>query len=169
MRKLIISMCTVALLTFMSAANAGRPTKLALGPLQFDGQLVGSCGDFDILTDYSVHAILMFYYDAAGNEVRITRKLFVDNGNAIYYNSEEPSYWLPGDNGAREVDTLNVVNGTVTSTATTFKITLRGHGVIFINAGRIVYNADTGEVLFQAGPLDYFNADFDALCAALRP
>jgi hypothetical protein len=169
MRKLIILMCTVALLTSMSAANAGRPTKLTLGPLQFDGQVVGSCGDFDILTDYSVHAILMFHYDAAGSEVRITRKLFIDNGNAIYYNSEEPSYWLPGDNGAREVDTLNLVNGSFTSTATTFKVTLPGHGVIFIDAGRVVYNDYTGEVLFLAGPLDYVNADFDALCAALRP
>jgi len=38
-----------------------------------------------------------------------------------------------------------------------------------MNAGRIVLDRVTGEVLFQAGQMDFYDGNFDALCAALRP
>jgi hypothetical protein len=169
MKKLIGSLLAIAVLTFMSAANAMPPTRWTVGPLIFVGFYVGNCGDFNILSDYGVHSDWVLYYDDAGNPVRLTRKVFVENGNAIYYNSSDPSYWLPGGNGEREVNTFDLVNRTVTTTAASFKVKLPGDGVIFMNAGRIVLDRVTGEVLFQAGQMDFYDGNLDALCAALRP
>jgi hypothetical protein len=157
------------MLTFMSAAYAMPPTRWTVGPLYFVGLYVGSCGDFNILSDDGVRGDWVLYYDEEGNPVRLTRKVFVENGNAIYYNSNYPSCWLPGGNGEREVNTFDLVNGTVTTTAASYKVKLPGNGVIFMNAGRIVMDYFTGEVLFQAGQMDFYDGNVDALCAALRP
>ena len=168
MRKLIISMFTVAVLAFMSAANAaGKPDTLRLGPLHFTDQPVADCGDFDVLVDYTLDALLTFYYDRDGNDWRFTRKLFLENGNSIFYNSNDPSYWLPGAPGQREIDTFKL-DRTMTMTANIFRVMLPGHGAIFLTAGRIIIN-EYREVIFQAGRSDYWNEDYDALCAALRP
>ena len=166
MRKLIISMLTVAVLAFMSAANAAKPDTMRLGPLQFDDEL-GDCGDFVVRFNYWLDALLTFYYDDNGNVVRVTRKLFLENGGAIYYNAADPSYWLPGAPGAREISTFKF-EGTSTITANVFRVTLPGHGAIFLNAGRIIIT-ENRDVLFQAGRMDYWNEGYDALCAALRP
>jgi hypothetical protein len=62
MKKLIGSLFAVAVLTFMSAANAMPPTRWTVGPLYFVGFYVGSCGDFNILSDYGVHSDWVLCY-----------------------------------------------------------------------------------------------------------
>ena len=169
MKKLIISLFGIAALTVMSAANAVPPTRWTVGPLDFTGFYVGSCGDFNILTDYRVHSDWTVFYDAAGVPIRVTRKAFIDNGTSVYYNSEDPSYWLAGGPGERELNTFDVTSGTVATRAASFKVVVPGYGNIFMNAGRIILVIATREILFEAGQMDFYDGDFEALCSALRP
>lgn len=48
-------------------------------------------------------------------------------------------------------------------------ITLPGHGVIYRDVGQVRFDIDTFEPEFLAGHWDTFDADYQALCAALAP
>lgn len=169
MKKLIIAMFGIAALTIMSAANAVPPGRSTLGPLTLVGIPVGNCGDFNILTDYTVHSEFTLFYDNEGTPIRLTRKVFVENGTSIYYNSNDPSYWLAGGPGERELNQFDLTTGIVATTGVSYKVVLPGSGVIFINAGRIVMNVATREIYFEAGQTQWYDGDFEALCSALRP
>jgi len=169
MKKLIIALFGIAALTIMSAANAVPPTRWTVGPLNLVGIPIGDCGDFVILTDYTVHSDFTLFYDQTGTPIQLTRKVFVENGTSIYYNSNAPSYWLAGGPGERELNQIDATTGIVATTGASYKVMLPGYGHIFINAGRIVLNLITREIYFEAGQQQWYDGDFEALCSALRP
>jgi hypothetical protein len=46
-----------------------------------------------------------------------------------------------------------------------FRAVFAGAGAVLLDAGRLVFDADTGEVFFEAGPHQVFHEDFEAYCA----
>lgn len=48
-----------------------------------------------------------------------------------------------------------------------FHFTAPGHGAILLDSGRVVFDAETGEVIFLAGPHMVLAGDFEAFCAAM--
>lgn len=48
-----------------------------------------------------------------------------------------------------------------------FHFNAPGAGIVLIDAGRVVFDASTGEVIVVSGPHQQLEGDFSALCAAL--
>jgi hypothetical protein len=55
--------------------------------------------------------------------------------------------------------------GQTASVGMRFRVAFPGLGVVLLDAGRIVFDAD-GNVVFEAGPHQVFNEDFTEFCAA---
>ena len=87
------------------------------------------------------------------------------------YNADQPAIFVSG--GPAEIENLrfDLTNSppTLAITGVSFKVTLPGESVIFHEAGRLILNLETEEILFQAGPKDVEDGDVAALCAALTP
>ena len=169
MRKSVVGLLCAVALSVASVAYAVPPVRQTVGPNTVVGQPIGNCGDFVILADYTVYLDWTIFFNDEGVPIRATRKAFVENGSAIVYNSVYPSYWLAGGPGERELSTFDLVNATETITGPSWKVTVPGYGNVFLNAGRIVFQANPFAVLFYAGQMDYYAQDIEALCFALRP
>lgn len=48
------------------------------------------------------------FFDKEGVPIREARKAFVENGTSVVYNSVDPSYWLAGGPGERELVTFDL-------------------------------------------------------------
>jgi hypothetical protein len=62
--------------------------------------------------------------------------------------------------------TIDPIAGTTTITGLYHYTVLPGQGMVFVDAGIVVVNAD-GAVAFSGGPHDYYEAVTQQLCAAL--
>ena len=165
-----IGLCAIAALTFPFTVQGEAFVKETIGPFRVLGENIGSCGDFDILNDYTISLSIYSYLDSDGSPNRVRYKgHYTDN---IYANSAQPSYWLAGAPSNTETVWVRFEEGALTSVQMVgipFKVTVPGHGVIFIEAGRLLYDGPTGQLIFQAGKHQFRDGDFAALCAALRP
>ena len=56
---------------------------------------------------------------------------------------------------------------TVTSVGLSIHFNVPGAGIVFIEAGKVVFDGETGEVLVAHGKHQFLDEDFDAICAAL--
>jgi len=125
-----------------AAAWAGKPEQFPYGPLKVTGEKAADCGDFLVLTDYSAGGYLRLYLAKGGWIERLLIDLDVPQSS--YYNSEDPSYWLPG---------------------TAEHIQQWCHS----NENEELINwVTTGDFTLIAGQFDQFG-NCDAICAALRP
>jgi hypothetical protein len=151
------------------AAWADKPERSPFGPFFNTQEEVTDCGDFRVLTDYTVVGYNRFYLNKDGSLDRLFTN--VDFLDGIYYNSNEPSYWLPGtaehaqqwlhfDDDETAIDVI--FSGSPT------RVILPGSGSVFMGVGRIKFDLVTGEVTFT-GRFDQLTGNNDALCAALRP
>jgi hypothetical protein len=48
-----------------------------------------------------------------------------------------------------------------------FHVNVPGAGIVLIDAGRVVFDEATGEVIVVSGPHQALEGDFSAICAAL--
>jgi len=164
-------MMALSVLAMMSsvAAWGDKPEQVPFGPFFNTQEEVTDCGDFRVLTDYTVIGHNRLYLNKDGSLDRIfTNVDFVD---AIYYNSNDPSYWLPGTAEHAQQwlhfdDDETLIDMIVTGSPT--RVILPGYGSVFMGVGRIKFDLVTGEVTFT-GRLDQLTGNNDALCAALRP
>lgn len=137
-------------------AFAAKPFKV---PMDVDtiGGFVLDCGDFEILEDCSVHADLLFFDDYLRAHVE-----FACNA----YNNLDPSKSIQEGRAAQNLR-WDFTTGVASYHGLTFHITLPGHGKVFMNAGRIVF--DPSGIVFQAGQFDSIDPDVEEpFCEALR-
>jgi hypothetical protein len=161
---LIALAATVLFASPVAAANGDRVVREEFGPFEILGQVAADCGDFTVLADtvYRGHATLRF--DAAGNLLQISAH---ERFTEVLYNSNDPTKYLSSNPQQASNLLVNIENSTEWVAGSIFKFTLPGVGVVLHDVGRLVYDTNTGEVLFQAGPQQYLNGDIAALCAAL--
>jgi hypothetical protein len=169
--KPIISMCAIAAMTCSVAAWADKPIEYPIS-FQVTGAPLTDCGDFLILQDYRVEGYERQYFNKDGSLNKIFRNLAFPDG--VYYNANDPSYWLPGHGEQSQIwfhfdengDLINYVYAGVE-----LKVTVPGYGVVITQAGHMVweFNGAAWEPKLLAGRLDYARGEFDAFCAALRP
>ncbi len=150
-----------------STAWAAKPIKESFaGQGTFE---VGNCDGFMILNDFIFEGFSITYFDKDGNATHV--KVHTKFSESIYYNSVENSFWLDGGPGEIVNDRFDVTcfdfTGDLQSSGLAFKITVPGQGVIFHEAGRLIF--DNGVISFQAGPKDFREVELAALCAALTP
>ena len=170
-KRLSLVTAVGALLVLGSPANvlAVPPDKVHFGPTQVFGFYTAGCETFAVLADFTVEGFFVVHYDKDGNVTHVNQhQSYTD---ASYYNSEFPDVRIEGGPGEGENDRFVYTGESpfLVITGPFFKITLPGAGVIFHQAGRTVFDLNTFEVLFQAGPSDFTDGNVDALCAALTP
>ena len=56
---------------------------------------------------------------------------------------------------------------TIDTTGSIFRITVPGEGIVVQDTGKIVFNPETDEVLFEAGPHEAFHGEAPDLCIGL--
>ena len=132
-----------------------------IGPLHDEGaSTIGSCGTFDVVDHFDLNYTLRFMVDQAGTQIRLVEEVWgVDTlTNSVTGKS------LPGPYHNNTF--VDFRTGTVMLTGLIFRVNLPGVGALFFDVGRVVIAAD-GEIVASAGRHDFFDGDFDALCAAL--
>lgn len=166
MKTRMMALGALAMFGIALTVNATPPAQDRFSTF-IEGQYIGSCGDFAVLTDYYFDVNYKLFYDKSGNAIREFAVVNTD-GFSKYYNSEDPSRFVEGGPHEVQVQRFAVDGNTGTFTGAAFRINLPGQGVIYLMAGRLVVDFDTGEVLFEAGPQYWLEGNLDELCTALR-
>jgi hypothetical protein len=149
-------------LAVSSIAFAVPPIKANYGPDQVFEYYVADCGTFDVLWDGTIEGHWKLFFDKDGNWTKYFDHYSATN--STYYNSEHPEIFLHGGPAERGND--HYIPGKLISTGILVKITIPGHGVVVHEAGRVIFDTETWEILVQVGPSDV-NGDTTALCEAL--
>ncbi len=152
----------VALGSFTPALAQGEP--LHLGPFHREGtELVADCGTFQVLDHYVAELSITRFFDEHGIRLRDIRDF---SGTDTFTNSvTDKSFTEPFHNKIfidyeAGVRVQNVNDGVA------FRLTLPGVGAVFLDIGRVVYDADFN-VIWEAGPHHFLDGDFAGLCAAM--
>ena len=150
-------------LAFAAPALAAPPTTevttVELG--EFASVDTELCG-FPIMFDESGTFKVTTFYDAEGNRVRTILSNFSDrytatataNGKTLATNY--PLVVITSIEN--DEDDLRIELGLRNA------YTVPGSGVVLLDAGRVIIDQATDEVLFEAGPHQFLNGDADAFC-----
>jgi hypothetical protein len=119
-----------------------------------------SCDGFDIIVNFEFTAMVTEYYDQNGDLVRV-RGFFRGTGELV---NTETGKTLTGSSPSMFFD--NYRTETTTLVGLQFHNNVPGQGIVALDAGRIVIDWATGEVIFEAGPHPGFEGiDWCALLA----
>ena len=166
--KNAILITVVSAITFFAGSAAAVPPVDDPFEYQSNGFYIGDCGDFDVLNDAYIAGYVRYRFDRNGDLAFI--RLHLSATESVYYRSDDPSIYLPGGPGEVQNDLIKFRDDPPSYfvTGIPFKVTVPGHGVIFHEAGRIDFDLDTLEVIWQSGgPHDFNDQNLDALCDAL--
>jgi hypothetical protein len=121
---------------------------------------IANCGSFTLIIDSTVNRELTTFYGAGGLP---TRDVLVRRQEGSFINANTgASVSFTGNWRNVHFYTDGVPNGVDTQTGRTYTITLPGRGVIFLQAGHGV-QVDM-QTVFEAGPHDFEERDFDEVC-----
>jgi hypothetical protein len=161
----LVFVCTLA---FGFLCLFGLHSAEASGPIieefdfVLDNDVFGSCGDFLLIANGAGHVRITTYFDREGQPIRV---LFQGHYSGTITNSV---------NGASLVDspsvaniTFDLIDGTQTNVGAFFNITVPGHGNVYFQVGRIVFDGD-GSPVFIAGQQHPPSEERAILCSALR-
>ncbi|MFN2201970.1 MAG: hypothetical protein ACK2UO_12235 [Caldilineaceae bacterium] len=165
--KPIISMCAIAAMTCSVAAWADKPVEYPISYSAYANPLF-ECGDFQILFDTRVEGYERHYFNNDGSLNRIL--YHVAFRDTVYYNSNDPTYWLPGT-AEHQQQWLYFENGVpvlYSPAGPIVRVILPGYGPVALWTGTWVYDITLGELVFNSHPRN-FTFESDAFCAALRP
>ena len=165
MKKRWVTATAVASLVLTAAANAAKPVKVDFEPFFYSGYEIADCGSFKVMWDGWIDTTSWTFFNNQGEVVRTSS--WVRFSDTVFYNSNDPSYYLTGGPSEIEIDRFNgnywIVEGIPVN------VTVPGYGVIWHWPGRMIRDLTTGEIVFQAGPPTKNMSDVSALCAALSP
>jgi len=128
----------------------------------YEAEPMASCGDFIILADGAGITHLTTFFDAKGVPQRVTL-----HGNYSGLMTNPLNGKTLADAPSVPFVTLDLRSGVETSVGTYWNVTLPGHGVIVVEAGRLVFDGD-GPPVFIAGPHLPPPETIALLCEALR-
>jgi hypothetical protein len=153
----------VVLGTVGLAEGQRRTEQFAITDGPFDFPVV-DCGDFEVRTSYSMEIRGVVRWDSGGNETQVVQHL--DFFDGIYYNEDQPDLFVEG---VAERGNLRFESGLIHQSGASFRVRLSEVGIVFLEAGHLVGDLATGELLFVAGHHDLIEGNIEALCQALRP
>jgi hypothetical protein len=162
-RFLLVGM--VVLLTVMPAeAVYAKPPDQETTVEYWDWSLGIRCpGGFEVRADEVVKLHTLVFRDKDDNWIR-TKVHYTFDG--VWYNSKYPEFYLE-ENTAHYTITFDEGGETWVGLVQSLQLP-DGGPPIFFGAGRLVVDSD-GYITFWAGPNDFIDGNFDALCAALSP
>jgi hypothetical protein len=162
--RLIISSLMLVLLmalTTITVASADGP--IISGPTEYDGaDVLADCGSFQVLDVYETYQLEKIYLDQQGNLVKVIVQYW---GTDTFTNS------VTGKSYPMDFHNTSLIDFTASPrtnalTGVVYRLLVPGAGAVFLDAGRIVFQRGVG-IVFQAGPHQLFDGDFEALCAAM--
>jgi hypothetical protein len=160
----ILAACLAILLTL-----AQVPPALAASPEIEHFRISGTdfhvidCGTFFINFEFDFKVSVTTFLDQAGTPVKFKEQL-VFNGQ--FTNETTGQTLLERDSNTLFQD---LQSSLVTIVGLPFRLFIPGAGIVLRDAGKIVFDPATGEVLFDAGPNPYLSEpEIDALiCSAV--
>lgn len=162
-KSFIISMFAAISLGAASLSLAAKPVHESFFiPDAF--LFIGECDGFEIINVSDLEITVTSFFDNNGDFVR-NRAIFKVL-NSVYFNSVDPGLSLEGGPGEVEIGHFNAVENTLALTGASFRVTVPGVGVIYLDAGRTLFDFNTGEIT-KSGPSDFEDGNVDALCDAL--
>ena len=159
-RRLALCASLVAGLTLALVASAGAapPEKVVIEDIHIVQVDDTSC-DIPFLEMFDGRVTRTTFFDEEGNPTRVTFHLPFHGTLTNETTGESVS--------ADQVLQLTVdfEAGTESFAGLRFRVAFAGLGVVLLDAGKIVFDAD-GDVVFEAGLLQVFNEDFTEFCTA---
>jgi len=170
--KRIIAAFAIAGMVCGSAAWADKPVQYPGWTDIVTGAPLADCGDFWILVDFR-------------GEVKYERHYFNNDGSinrifwpvwwhdSIYYNSNDPSYWVAGT-AEHQQQWLYFKDGVPVAYSPNgpmIHVNIPGYGPVALVTGTWEFDLTLGRVTFMSNPHNWVleTGEFDAFCAALRP
>jgi hypothetical protein len=162
MRTFPVFVALVAAVGFASAEAAVATPPTSATESASGAVVLEDLCPFDVISNFSSKVTVRTFYDQAGNAVRIqTTNSFVatlsdaNTGKAV----SDRDHWT----------TIDHLEGRFAIVGLLFHINIPGHGIVIIDAGKIVFDSETGEIAFEAGPHDFIggNPDIEAVCGYL--
>jgi len=173
-RVLAIAVVSLFLVSLGFSQTQGRTEHYRI-PVTDTALYLGTCyagdpAEFDILFDDVALIHGQVRYDKEGNPVQEVNQLKI-LGETIYYNSTDADKFVFGGPGEGQENHLIYEDGILALnliSGLSFKVVLKGYGPAFFQTGHKIFDIQTGETLFNAGPSQAVNQDFAALCNALK-
>ena len=165
MRKWFLAVAFIVLpLVFASAAIAAPPTTevtVIVDSVTVDSDICADFG-FDVTFVENGTFKTKTYYDREGNVV----KTILTNSNVRYTSTATangktlltnyPLVFITRGDGDIQVGLRNAYH-------------VPGAGVVLLDAGRLIFDVDTGDVVFEAGQHELLNGSVDAFCGYFAP
>lgn len=164
-RYLIVMAAFVALLFAVSAAWAIPPET---GSYTFsvvcedEDDTLYDCGDFLICEGGTGEADWKLFFDKNGDPKKYREKVKFDGYVYEFGNPDNRLDYLP----LNYTVTIDQITGDVIVTGVFAMLTVPGHGQIFRDVGRIIFDID-GFIVFEAGEHEYWNDEWEAVCTFL--
>lgn len=163
-RIIIFSLVLVLLLAFMPFYDAFADGPIISGPTHYEGSdVLADCGSFQVLDVYESDQVEKVYLDKDGNLVKVIIEYW---GTDTFTNSVTGKAYPMDFHNTSLIDfsatpRRNAITGVI------FRLVVPGAGAVFLDVGRVVFERGTG-IVFEAGPHQLFDGDFEALCAAME-
>jgi hypothetical protein len=159
-RRLVLcaSLAVGLSLAAIAQAAAAPPEKIVIEDIHIEQVDSTSC-DFPFLEVFDGRVTITTFFDKQGNPVRIEFHL--------PFHGTLTNEATGGSVSADQVLqlTVDLEEGTESDVGLRFRVAFPGLGVVLLDAGKVVFDAD-GNVVFEAGPHQIVNADFGEFCAA---
>jgi len=155
--SLAAALLALALLLAAPVA-ATPPDKIVISDIHIEQVDNTSC-DFPFREVFDGRVTITTYVDEDGNPTRL--KFHLPFHGTL--TNEATGESVSADQVLQETDDLE--EGTQSLVGLRFRVAFPGLGVVLLDAGKIVFDAD-GDVVFEAGPHQVFNEDFGEFCVA---
>ena len=162
-RRLLLVVLTILLtLTLYTPALAAKPDMITI-PVD-DTLVFGECAGFTVIEHVEGTIKASLHTDKDGNPVMELVRFRLRH---TYSNSETGASLTSQDVGIDKITMNQDGSGTVAVIGIVARIVVPGEGLVFAHLGRIVFDLETGEVVFEAGRHDDFADLLPVLCSAL--
>jgi hypothetical protein len=161
-RLLPVMLVMLLTLTLYTPALAAKPEMITI-PVD-DTLVFGECAGFSVIEHVEGAIKASLHTDQEGNPVMEIVRFRLRH---TFSNSETGASLTSQDVGIDKVTINQDGSGTVAVIGIVARIVVPGEGLVFAHLGRIVFDLETGEVLFEAGRHDDFANLLPVLCSAL--
>jgi len=160
MKRVILTVSVLSVMFFgANIVQAGQPIMFTDSG---SGQVfVGDCPDFEVWEDAAWEVAGKAYFNKDGELIRIKWHYTLEGG---VFNLDAPENFLPYKNSVY-TERFDVETGEDRVMGLWALVTVPGYGAIFMDMGLIILVG--GDIVFEAGKHQWFNANVDELCEHL--
>lgn len=161
-RLLLVTLTVLISLTLVTSVLAAKPDMFTF-PVD-DTFVLGDCDGFSVIEHVEGTVKVSTHFDQDGNFVMEIVRFSLHH---TYTNSVTGASLSSPDVGIDKIVSNDDGSASVSVIGIVGRIVVPGEGLVFAHLGKIMFDADTGEVLFVAGPHDDFGDLLSVLCSAL--